>query len=77
MKLHRLEMRLQKKVKQRLEKSQKEHILREQMQIIKEELGDDFDAETDQLEEKINNLNADDSVKEKLLKELQDINQHG
>ena len=58
------------KVKQRLEKSQKEHILREQMQIIKEELGDDFDAETDQLEEKINNLNADDSVKEKLLKEL-------
>ena len=40
------------------------------MQIIKEELGDDFDAETDQLEEKINNLNADDSVKEKLLKEL-------
>ena len=58
------------KVKQRLEKSQKEHILREQMQIIKEELGDDFDAETDQLEEKINNLNAYDSVKEKLLKEL-------
>ncbi len=58
------------KVKLRLEKSQKEHILREQMQIIKEELGDDFDSEIDQLEEKINNLNADDSVKEKLLKEL-------
>lgn len=58
------------KVKERLDKSQREHILREQMQIIREELGDDFLAEADELEKKINALNANDDVKEKLLKEL-------
>ena len=58
------------KVKQRLDKNQRDHILREQMQIIREELGDDYMAEADELEKKIKELNADDEVKEKLLKEL-------
>lgn len=58
------------KVKQRLDKNQRDHILREQMQIIREELGDDYMAEADELEQKIKELNADDEVKEKLLKEL-------
>lgn len=58
------------KVKQRLDKNQKEHILREQMQIIREELGDDYMSAANELEEKINALNADEEVKEKLLKEL-------
>ena len=47
------------KVKQRLDKNQREHILREQMQVIREELGDDFMSEAEELEEKIHSLNAD------------------
>lgn len=58
------------KVKERLDKSQKEHILREQMQVIREELGDDFLAEADEFENQIRELNADEEVKEKLFKEL-------
>jgi ATP-dependent Lon protease len=66
----RLRRQIEKKVKERLENNQKEHILREQMQVIREELGDDFMAETDQMEDQIKNLNADDEIKNKLLKEL-------
>ncbi len=58
------------KVKERLDKSQKEHILREQIEVIREELGDDYLAEADEFEKKINELDADAEVKEKLLKEL-------
>ncbi len=58
------------KVKARIEKGQKEHILREQLAVIKEELGDDLMSEVAEIEEKINELNANDEVKEKLFKEL-------
>ena len=40
------------------------------MQVIREELGDDFMSEAEELEEKIHSLNADKEVKEQLLKEL-------
>lgn len=58
------------KVKKRLDKNQKEHILREQMQVIREELGDDYMSGANELEKKINELNASDEVRGKLLKEL-------
>lgn len=57
-------------VNENLNKLQKEHILREQMQVIRRELGDDYMSEAEELENKIKNLNADDEVKEQLLKEL-------
>ena len=44
------------------------NILREQMQVIREELGDDFMSEAEELEEKIHSLNADKEVKEQLFK---------
>ena len=65
------------KVKMRLDKAQREHILREQMQVIREELGDDYMSEADEMEEKIKNLNAEDYVKEKLLKELARFKNYG
>ena len=58
------------KVKKRLDKSQREHILREQIQVIREELGDDFMADAEELEKKIMVMDAEDFVKDKLLKEL-------
>lgn len=58
------------KVKARIDKNQKEHILREQMNVIREELGDDLMSEVSEIETKIQQLNADDEVKEKLNKEL-------
>ena len=58
------------KVKKRLDKSQREHILREQIQVIREELGDDFMADAEELEKKIMAMDAEDFVKDKLLKEL-------
>ncbi len=58
------------KVKQRLDKNQKEHILREQMQVIREELGDDYLSDADELESRIEKLNAEEEIKEKLRKEL-------
>ncbi len=65
------------KVKMRLDKAQREHILREQMQVIREELGDDYMSEAEEMEEKIKNLNAEDYVKEKLLKELARYKNYG
>ncbi len=61
---------ISKKVNDNLNKLQKEHILREQMSAIRHELGDDFMSEAEELENKINFLNADKEVKEQLLKEL-------
>lgn len=58
------------KVKERLDKTQREHILREQMQVIREELGEDFLAEADEFERQIQELDASAEVKEKLSKEL-------
>ncbi|MBR2214007.1 MAG: endopeptidase La [Eubacterium sp.] len=65
------------KVKMRLDKAQREHILREQMQVIREELGDDYMSEAEEMEEKIKNLNAEEYVKEKLLKELARYKNYG
>ncbi len=61
---------LQKKVKTRVDKHQKEYVLREQLGVIREELGDDADSEADEYEKRMNELDAPDYVKEKLKKEI-------
>lgn len=61
---------LQKKVKVRLDKHQKEYVLREQLGVIREELGENADSEADEYEKKLSELDAPDYVKEKTKKEI-------
>ena len=60
----------QEKVKASIDQNQKEYILREQMKIIREELGEDSLSEADEYEAKLRSLKADQEVKEKLKKEI-------
>ena len=59
------------KVKTNIDKNQREHILREQMRVIRDELGEnDATSDIDEMIEKTKKLNADDEIKEKILKEI-------
>lgn len=61
---------LQKKVRVRVDKHQKEYVLREQLGVIREELGENADSEADEYEKKLSELDAPDYVKEKTKKEI-------
>lgn len=61
---------LQKKVKVRVDKHQKEYVLREQLGVIREELGENADSEAHEYEKKLSELDAPDYVKEKTKKEI-------
>lgn len=61
---------LQKKVKVRVDKHQKEYVLREQLGVIREELGENADSEADEYEKKLSELDAPNYVKEKTKKEI-------
>ena len=62
---------IQNKVKERMEKHQKEFILREQMRVIREELGEEnVLSDAEEFEEAVNKLCASEEVKERLRKEI-------
>lgn len=62
----------QSKVKEKVDKNQKEYILREQMRLIREELGEDNTvSEADHFLEETEKLEADQEVKDKLKKEIE------
>ena len=61
----------QAKVKAQVDKNQKEYLLREQMKVIREELGEDnTESDADHFTEALGKIKADKEVKEKIKKEI-------
>ena len=66
-----LKNNFQAKVKERIDKHQKEYILREQMKLIREELGEEnTENDADHFLDELKKLKADKEVKDKIKKEI-------
>ena len=67
----RFKKELQEKVKARVDKNQREYLLREQLKVIREELGEDTTgSDADHFREELSKLKASREVKEKIEKEI-------
>ena len=67
----RIRSELSNKVNGRVEKDQKDYVLREQLRYIREELGDDTpETEADKYKKTLEKLDAPEEVKEHILKEI-------
>lgn len=77
--LLKLRQKIQQDTKEVLDQSQREYFLREQMRVIRRELGedDDIDDPIDELKRKIAQLDAPDYVKEQAMHELKRLAQQG
>lgn len=67
----RIKNELAKDIRQRIDKNQRDYILREQMQYIREELGENnTDSDVEQFRKAVEKLKAGKEVKEKIRKEI-------
>lgn len=69
----RLERQIAQKVKERIDKNQREYYLREQLRVIHDELGDSdgVKGETEEYKKKIKSLKASKEIKDRLLKSVE------
>lgn len=71
MEIYAIKKEFQEKVKAEIDQNQKEYILREQMKVIRQELGEDNTlSDADEYQKKLDSIRADKEVKEKLAKEI-------
>ncbi|MEG1294537.1 MAG: endopeptidase La, partial [Clostridium sp.] len=69
--IYRVQKEFQIKVKAAVDKNQKEYILREQMRVIRAELGDDNPvSDADEWKKQLKSLKADKEIKDRILKEI-------
>ena len=69
--IYRIKREFQEKVKADIDQNQKEYILREQMKVIRQELGEENTvSEAEEYQKKVSQLKADLETKDKLMKEI-------
>ncbi len=73
MEMLQLESQIQEKTKSNIDQNQRDYYLREQLKVIRDELGDDEDSEFAVLEKKILSLHLAQEIEDKLLKDLEKL----
>lgn len=74
----RIKNELQKKIKAQIDKNQKEYILREQLKVIRQELGEDNElTDAEVFQQKLKKLEASEEVKSKIAKEIERFKRAG
>ncbi len=76
--IHQIRQDIQQRLKNKVDKNQREYILREQLKLIREELGEDSSqADVEKYRKQLEKLEASDEVKEKISKEIEKLKNLG
>ena len=68
--MYRLKREFQGKVKAAVDKNQREYILREQLRVLRQELGETPESDADEFLSRLKSLRADKEIKERIQKEI-------